>query len=168
MNTEWTLSIDDKQDVPNPSWEQVLQSLGSMDGEYRSSVWLKLSGMGALTVGGGNEGLYVVCFIPENIEWFPTLADPTRSGDMVSLVAGEETSELPAWLAVDLRLSLEAIRYFFEQGKLAQHLVWVDATNRSDRTLPQEIVISRDRPYVPMPADRYSRSDIEFMKNVFG
>ena len=128
MNNIWKLELGSETpaEIPHPSWQQILETLHSLDGGASLDlVSLTQVGIGTLTAGGGDDRRYLVVYFPANHPDSPsfTLADPTLIGSPVSLTI-QTTDEHEAKYAVGLSLVIQVFEYFFRTGEVPKNVYW--------------------------------------------
>lgn len=124
----WKLAIGSTTptEVSHPSWQQILDALHSLDGGKTCDLLsITLTGKGTLTVGGGDNGRYLVVYFPENHPDTPslTLTDPQLTGSPVRLTI-QTPDEHEARHAVMFPLVIQAFEYFFQIGSVPERLHW--------------------------------------------
>jgi hypothetical protein len=132
MSDTWVLGAGSGPDVENPGWSQIQQSIERMNGIDLNEVMLEMPGTGSLVAGGGDEGRYIVVYLPDDPERRSlTLSDPSLTGPDVQLTAQTPTS-YPARWCVALPLVLKAFRHFHTTGELPRDIRWeIDTTGEA-------------------------------------
>ncbi len=121
---EWVLEIGRGERISHPSWQQVKEALLSMDGMHMNEIMLQLVDGGDLVIGGGDNGRYVVVYLPKDEpEASVSLRDSSLIGPNVFLTVGSK-SDYPAYLAVYTPLVLHVVEYFYNTGHLPEDVEW--------------------------------------------
>ena len=126
MTGQMLLAIENHNEIPAPSWDDVSRALRQLDGHTVTQVSLETVEEVSLLAGGGNDGRYIVSFIPMNdlSNRSYTLADPRQTGADVTLTS-QVSAMYPARYAVQFAELFSAFRYFFEHpGKRDPELFW--------------------------------------------
>src|SRR4051812_48901447 len=113
--------------VPNPSWEQVLTAIRSLDGGRRSDMFFEAANGSAMCIGGGGDR-FVVCTQsgrqPASGQAAnlinPSGVDEVREG----VVVGGCQTDVTERYIVDLAITLQAAEIFYHSGELDPTLVW--------------------------------------------
>lgn len=109
----------------NPEWDQVYRAVLQMDGDKLNEMALDFSEKGAIMVGGGNNGRYVVIYFPGDNSRKPslTLSDLSLTGPDVELTV-QIPSDYPARICVKLPLVLKVLEHFFHTGEISTDVRW--------------------------------------------
>lgn len=111
--------------VTDPSWPQIAEAIGHMDGKDRTYVILAASeesmGDELLTVGGGENGQYV-CFCYEGDEY--NLVDPACTDQGVIQVLIGQLSARQRRELVSLDCVLQAAATYWATGERNPALSW--------------------------------------------
>jgi hypothetical protein len=115
------------QPVSDPSWEQILSAIKSLDGGRQSDMVFEAANGNMMCIGGGC-GRFVVCTqtgrdsstgVAANLI-NPSGVDEVREG----VVVGGCQSDITERYIVDLPITLKAAEKFFLTGELEPTLVW--------------------------------------------
>ena len=113
--------------VPDPSWEQVLSAIMSLDGGRQSDMFFEAANGNMMCIGGGN-GRFVVCTLTSRDSSTgvaahlinPTAGDEVREG----VVVGGCQTDITERYIVDSPITLKAAETFFLTGELESTLEW--------------------------------------------
>ena len=109
------------------SWNTVKGFLIRMDGCHLSQAELTVTGIGALLIGGGDQGCYAVLYYgdtPELQRDSLTLTDYGLSGSDVEITVNRDTAVLEARHAVRQPLMLEVAEQFYCFGVRKKDVNW--------------------------------------------
>jgi len=88
-------------EVARPTAEQIEDAIRALDGGVHTLVTISAPGRGHLSVGGGENALYVV-YATRDGDCFFTASRNADSSELVRLNAGGQVGEFPANRCVDL------------------------------------------------------------------
>lgn len=114
------------EEIDNPSWEKVKSAINLLNQKERTQVVLKREDWSNISIGGGN-GKYHVCLTTPDEQFF-VLNDPVKE-DIKSteeLVVGGQVGDYPAISIVSLNLVIEAVKFYFENGRINKELSWTE------------------------------------------
>lgn len=105
------------------SLDEVLQSVRKLNGQERTIVHLLGADDMSLTIGGGNEGKYIVYATLDDT--FYSLINPNASNkDTTQIVAGGQEGDYLLKQCLSLDTVIKACQEFVISGKLSQSLSW--------------------------------------------
>lgn len=124
----WKLGVGSTApaEVTQPNWQQILDALHALKGGSPFDfVYISLIGKGMLTVGGGDNGRYLVVYFPADHPDTPslTLTDPHLTGSPVYLTI-QTSDEHEARYAVMLPLVVQVFEDFFQTGNIPKNVHW--------------------------------------------
>jgi Immunity protein Imm1 len=122
----WDKSVDEDEDVPNPSWQQIESAIRALDGKRRTMAVLSAGGEWHLAVGGGSANRYVVYMTFDNMS-FLNLLSRDKADQKVTLFVGGQDSLFPDNAVVDITLALRAAKAFAETGQPDPSCKWLPA-----------------------------------------
>jgi hypothetical protein len=123
--TDHWIGVQNKEtELCDPSWSDIEAAIRNLDGKGRTTATLLSDGDAHLTVGGGENGQFVVYATCDGLYFF-SLAVDDRSSDNVFLFVGGQTGDYPKNTVVDIALALRAARAFTDSGNLDPSLRWL-------------------------------------------
>jgi hypothetical protein len=90
VTDHWIARHNNETELCNPSWSDVEVAIRNLDGMVRSTVTLLSEGDAHLTVGGGENGQFVVYATIDNLNFFRLAGDDRSSGTVILFVGGQE------------------------------------------------------------------------------
>jgi Immunity protein Imm1 len=114
----------EEEEITYNTLEQAIGAIRQLDGKQRTMVTFEGPSR-SMTIGGGNDGRYLV-FIAYNIdEVFFLLTDPTKpSHTEVKIVAAGQTGLRPERQLVTRETAEDALRHFAISGEPSPLLTW--------------------------------------------
>ncbi|MCA3781342.1 MAG: histidine kinase [Burkholderia sp.] len=112
-------------EVPCDDTAQVIAAVERLNGMDRSTIVFDASDATVMTIGGGNDGRYVVFIASEIDVALLNLATPDAPADeTIELVAGGQRGSYPARQCVDRATATQAAVYFVSTGGADPRLCW--------------------------------------------
>ena len=119
-----TLVVDGSSEVNNPTWNDVIKAIHSMNGISNSMVVLTTGAGNAILIGGGNSGCYLVSYYPNfsgQISYF--LSDSSKKGDAIEITV-QTTEMFPARWCIHLDTVIDVINIFYKTGQIPEKYQW--------------------------------------------
>jgi hypothetical protein len=113
--------------LADPSWDTVRAFLVRMDGKHFSTAELTVIDVGALLIGGGDNGRYAVLYYGESPELQRnslTLTDYELSGPKVAITINRDATVIEARYAIRQPLMLEVAEEFYWFGVRKKGTQW--------------------------------------------
>jgi len=118
---EWHGTTFNEEVVMNPTWEDTVRLLRKLDGEQFTLIFFEASGTDSALVGGGSEYFIVSITIDDNIY---TLMNDKQGNREIFLVVGGQLGNYCDNICIEFEPMLEAIKYYYETGKLLETYTW--------------------------------------------
>ncbi|WP_174939763.1 Imm1 family immunity protein [Burkholderia lata] len=120
--------IGNRSHVTEAQCDSVAQAISAVDrlnGRDRSTVSFETSDGVVMTIGGGNDGRYVV-FIASSFdaELLSLTTPEAPMEEAIELVAGGQRGSYPAQECVDRMTTAKAVAYFVSSGLADPQLCW--------------------------------------------
>jgi hypothetical protein len=121
----WVGPTDHGSELECSSVKDIVPAIRALNGHDRTNVILHCYGRKSLTIGGGNDGRYIVFVSVDTDREFYNLINPEAlSQEELAVVAGGQTGLFPARQCLDLQAVLKAAKYFAKHGRMEPSLVW--------------------------------------------
>jgi Immunity protein Imm1 len=130
MKMEWILTVEqiENPEEVNPCWQRIYDVFCSLDGKETKNFTLELVDVRTLYCGGGNlikrEKRYIVNYVSEDADVNSRLIDPAESEEEYYELMIQTSELYPATWCVTKDKAVEAIKYFYEKGKLSKDHSW--------------------------------------------
>ncbi|ALX13165.1 hypothetical protein P350_17265 [Burkholderia cepacia JBK9] len=112
-------------EAPCDDTAQVIAAFERLNGIDRSTLVFDASDATVMTIGGGNDGRYVVFIASEIDAVLLNLATPEAPADeTIELVTGGQRGGYPAQQCVDRATATQAAVYFVSTGGADPRLCW--------------------------------------------
>ncbi|MCZ2341086.1 MAG: hypothetical protein LC104_04725 [Bacteroidales bacterium] len=108
--------------VDTPSWSQVADLIGSLDGKTRTEMDIEGVDDQSMTIGGGPD-LFIVTVLGSDYGPYELLGDDL-SDEMAWIVVGGVNTEMPRRFLVSRQQVAQAANTFFLTGQLDPNLSW--------------------------------------------
>ncbi|MEK4052150.1 hypothetical protein MHB84_00745 [Paenibacillus sp. FSL F4-0087] len=118
---EWYGTTFKEEVIVNPTWTDTLSFLRKLDGDKFTLVFFEVSDADSALVGGGPEYFNVSITIDDTIY---TLMNDKQGNCEIPLVVGGQLGNYCDNICIELIPMLEAIKYFYETGKLLEIHKW--------------------------------------------
>ena len=123
VTDRWHGSRNVETEVAKPTAQQIEDAIRALDGGVHTLLTISAPGRGHLSVGGGENALYVV-YATRDGDCFFSACRITDSSELVRLNAGGQVGEFPANRCVDLETALSAASDFAETTELDPAIQW--------------------------------------------